>query len=152
MLVNDKELELLCELRKNARKNITSISREIHVPVSTVFDWIKDYEHRFIRRHTSLLDFSKLGFDVRVNIAIKAEFDRKDDLRRFIVRNQNVNSVYKITNGFDFMVEAIFRDMRDLQSFLDKIDDYAKLRQEFFIAEDLKREEFLTNRNLINTL
>ena len=152
MQVNDKGVEILCELRKDARKNISSISKTVCMPISTVFDRIRDYEKSYIKRHTSLIDFTKLGFDVRVNVAIKADTDRKQDLQRFITHNQNVNSVYKINNGFDFMVEAIFRNSQELQVFLDKVDDYARNRQEFFIAEDLKREDFLTNRDLIGLL
>lgn len=122
------------------------------MPVSTIFDRIRCYEKGYIKRHTSLIDFSKLGFDVRVNIAVKADSNKKQDLQRFITLNQNVNSVYKINNGFDFMIEAVFKNTADLQSFLDRLDDFARLRQEFFIAEDLKREEFLTNINLIDLL
>jgi DNA-binding Lrp family transcriptional regulator len=122
------------------------------MPVSTVFDKLKEYEKRFIKRHTALIDFSKMGFDVRVNIAIKAGQLKRAELQRFVTKSQHVNSVYKVSNDYDFMVEAIFANHKELQEFLDRVDELAMNRKEFFIAEDLKREEFMASRNLVDLL
>jgi DNA-binding Lrp family transcriptional regulator len=59
--------------------------------------------------------------------------------------NENINSVYRIYNVFDYLVEAIFKDMADLQRFNDLLEKFRiDARQELFILEDLKRESFLS--------
>lgn len=148
-----KELQLLAQFRQNSRKKLTNISKETRVPISTIFDMLKKYEKEVIRRHTSLLDFEKLGFDIRANIAIKADNNSKEELTRFIVKHQNVNSVCRINSGYDFMAETVFRSMKELQQFLDKLDGLnVKEKDVFYITEDLKREEFMSKPEYVDLI
>ena len=60
---NQKELLIMSHLRENSRKNLTKISKETKIAVSTIFDKIKKYEGGIIKKHTCILDFTKLGFE-----------------------------------------------------------------------------------------
>ena len=152
-LLSQKELLIISQFRKDARKNLTNVSRDIKIPVSTIYDKLKVYEKSIIKKYTAIVDFSKLGYNVRVSISIKALQETKKQLTSFILSNFNVNSVYRINSGYDFMVEAIFKDMNDLQVFLDKLDEIGvKERNEYFISEDLKRESFLTKSEYIDLI
>ena len=62
------------------------------------------------------------------------------------MKSENVNCLYKINNGFDFMAETIFRSMNELEEFLESLDQRFKLvsKQVYFIIEEIAREQFLT--------
>lgn len=152
--LDKKELQIISYLRLNARNNLTKISRATGIPVSTIFDKIKSsYEARIIIKHTTLLDFSKLGYSLRVNMILRANSSNKEDLKRFLLKNGSVNSIYKINNGYDFLVELVFKDLNELQGFSEKIDEFkVKDKKEFFILEDLKREAFLANPRMVDFL
>ena len=67
-------------LRMNARETLTKISRKTKVPVSTVYQRIKNKEVNLILKHTSLIDFRKLGFMTKAQVLINPEifnFPRK---------------------------------------------------------------------------
>ena len=134
-------------LRSNARENLTRISRLTHIPVSTIFDKLRDFESGLISKHTSLVDFRKLGFDVKVNMLFKIQRDGRESFRKFLMNHQNVNSIFRVNNGYDFLVEGIFVGMDDLQQFMEDIEQYPiEDKQELFVLEDLKREGFLSDQ------
>lgn len=142
-----KNYVLLSYFRANARNSLTRISRKTNIPVSTIFDKLKDYEQQVITKHTSLLDFKKLGFDVKTQILFKIRRDVRDDFQTFLLTHPRVNSIYRVNNGFDFLVEAIFVDMEDLDRFLEAANDRGvEKRHEYFILEDLMREAFLAHK------
>ncbi len=153
-MISKKDWLLITHFRKNARKSLTNISRETKIPVSTIFDKLKKYEGNLIKKHTSLLDFGKLGFSIRTNILIKAEKESRIALQEFLIKNHNVNSVYKIDIGFDFLVEGIFKHIKELHEFLEKVEENFKIetKQVYYIVDDLKREAFLSNPQLLDII
>ena len=144
MHLKEKEIQMLGRFRNNSRMSLTKLSKETHIPVSTLFDKLKEYEsNNIIKKHTSLLDFKKLGYDVKTQMLITADKDTRDDLQKFLVQNPKVNSVFRINNGFDFLIEGIFRNMNELDDFAKSLDALnPKEKKEFFVMEDIKREEF----------
>ena len=69
-MVTGKEILLLKKMRNNSRKSLNSISKEIDVPTSTLFDMLKRLESEIVIKHVSLIDFSKLGYGVKVIFSI----------------------------------------------------------------------------------
>jgi len=138
-----KEQLLLQHLRKNSRKSLTEISKETGVPVSTLFDTLRRLESNFIIRHVSIVDFSKLGYSLKVNFAIGSK--KNDRLRSFLLQNWNVNSLYSLVdNNYSFYAECIFKDMKDLSAFKEQLlESGATNISEWFVVENVKKEEFM---------
>ncbi|MGV8086117.1 MAG: Lrp/AsnC family transcriptional regulator, partial [Candidatus Woesearchaeota archaeon] len=137
-LKTKKDILLMTYFRKNARENLTQISRLTRIPVSTIFDKLREFERGLIQKHTTLIDFKMLGFDIRVNMLFKISKESRQEFKDFLMTNENVNSIFRITNGYDYLVEAIFRDMTDMQRFSELLDRFKiESKQELFILEDL---------------
>jgi DNA-binding Lrp family transcriptional regulator len=151
-MLSKKELLILCHLRVNARETLTEISKKTSVPISTIFDKLKLYEGNLIKHHTTLINFAQLGFNTRANIMIKVDRDVRDVVKDYLSRHQNINSVFKINNGFDYMFEAIFVNIKDMEDFMENLDKKYKIenKQVYYIVEDIKKESFMTNPDLIN--
>jgi DNA-binding Lrp family transcriptional regulator len=140
-----KELQIVRHLRANARETLTHLSKKTGVPVSTLFDKLNQYRTNLIVRHTCLLDYTKLGFDLRVQLLIKIPRER-ERFEKYIVEHYQVNCVFRINNGFDYLIEAIFKNMRDFTDFMQALDKFPiKERKEFYVLQDLRREAFLTS-------
>jgi len=150
-MINKKDLQIIAHLRQDARMPLTTMSRKTNIPVSTIFDRLKANESSLIVKHTCLLDFNKLGYSVRANITFRVERDDKEKLKEFLLKNASVNSLYKINNGFDYLVECIFKQIKDMDSFMDDVENKFRIidKQLFFIIEDLKKEEFMANPEMI---
>ena len=152
--MKQKDLLLLANLRQNARETLTKISKKTKIPISTIFDRLKYHENTIIKKHTTIIDFSKLGFSTRVTLTLKVNKDDKENIRDFLTKHQNVNSVYKINNGYDFLIEGIFRNIKDLEEFLENLEDKHKIKskQVYYIVEDIQREDFMSDANIVEMI
>lgn len=147
-MIREKELKLLSFFRNNSRTSLTKMSREANMPVSTIFDKLKEYEKNdLIKKHTSLIDFKKLGFDVKSQMLVSSSKEDRNKIQEFLIKHPKVNTVFRINNGYDFLIEAIFRNMMELDEFTKQLEQFKIIeKKEYFVMEDIKREEFLTNR------
>ncbi len=142
-----KDVMIMSYLRRNSRESLTSMSRKIKIPISTIYDRLKIYESTTIMKYTSLLDFGKLGFMTRANIALKTDQSQREELREFLMKHKHVNSLFKINNGFDFMADVVFRHVKDLEDFMEQLEARFHItgKQVYYVIQDIKREEFMSN-------
>ena len=70
------------------------------------------------------------------------------------MRHQNVNSVFKVNNKFDFQLEVVVKHIKDMEDFLEKVESKFRLKdvEVHYIIEDLKREGFLDDPETINLI
>ena len=143
--MNPKDHLILTYLRQNARTRITRIAKETGMPISTVFDRIRYFEGRLIKKYATLIDFSKLGYDVRAFISLGIPIEQRNRLRDYLLENSSINSIFKINNGFNFLVDAAFYSLHHLEEFMDDLDSKFNINKKyiFYIIEELKREDFV---------
>jgi DNA-binding Lrp family transcriptional regulator len=144
-MINKKEMVILSHLRSNARKPVAEISRSTNIPLSTVFDKVKNLEDNYIIKHTSIINFNKIDYNYKVRFFLKPNNNDKDKLLSFLLSDKNVNSLFRMSNEYDFLVECIFKEMIDVVSFSEKLDEYNLLNKEmYYIVDELKHEGFLS--------
>ena len=146
-MIETKDVVLLAHLRKNARATLTDISRETDVPVSTIFERLKGPLGKYIKRYTCILDNSQTGFTARATMIIRVDKEQKTEIGLFLQRHQNVNSLYRINNGYDFLADVIFRHMIELEEFIEMLETKFKVkhREVYFIIDEVKQEGFLSD-------
>ncbi len=152
--MDQKEAMIISSLRQNSREKLTSLSRKTGTPVSTIYERIKHQQQSIIKKFTALLDFANLGYSCRANICILARKETKEELGTYLMKHQNVNSLYRINNGFDFLLEVVFRDIRELENFLETVDEKFKLREKqvYYIIDDIVRENFMTQPEMLDII
>jgi DNA-binding Lrp family transcriptional regulator len=135
-----KDLKILQELRNNSRRSLTEIGTVTNVPLSTVFKKVDKLEKGLIKKYVSLIDFSFIGFSIRVSLVLKSK-DR-ESLRKFLLEHPNVNSVYRTSQDFDFFVETIFPDMLGLEGFMEELNGMVSDKKIFHVIEEIRKEDF----------
>jgi DNA-binding Lrp family transcriptional regulator len=141
-----KELLLLSQFRKNARENLTTAAKRIRMPISTIYEKLKRYEKTIIQKYTSLLNFSQMGYAIKLHLVIRVDLKDKLKLRQYLTNNSRVNSLFAISNGYDFMAEVILKDFSEVENFIQELSVFAIAdMHEFYVTSDLKREEFLAD-------
>ena len=62
--------------------------------------------------------------------------------------------LYRLLNNvYDYLVDAIFKDIREFHAFTDKIESFGIVDMaEHFVIDELKRENFLADTNFIELL
>ncbi len=125
---------------------MTRMSRKTGIPVSTIFDKVRNYKKSFVERFTCLFKFGELGFKSHSFTVFSVNRDRRNELKKFLLASPSVNALYRINHKFDFLVDMIFKDIQELEDFFDIIDDEFAVRPKhiFYVVNDIGRELFLS--------
>ncbi len=145
--MKQKDMLIMSYMRQDSRAPLTSVSRKTGIPVSTIFDRLKLGAAGLIQRNTALIDFAMLGFSTRAQVLIKVGKHDKEKVQTYLSKSFQVNNLYKVNNGYDFLVECICKDMKDMEAFLDQLEQkfVIKTKEVHYVVEDLCREAFLAD-------
>ena len=146
--MKDKDYTILGRFRKDARMSLTKMSRKTRIPVSTIYDRMKKMdENGIIQKKTALIDFRKIGYEIKSLMLLETDKDDKKEVQRFLQNYTNVNGISRINNGFDFFVEAIFKSIEGFDEFLKELKTFDIVtKKEFFVMEDVQKETYLTHQ------
>lgn len=141
--LDDKDLQLLRLLQKNAKLTVKELAKEVNLSTSPVFERVKRLEQEgFIKRYAAVLDAEKLnrGFTVFCQIKLKIH-DRSVgyDFVKEILDIEEVAECYNISGDFDFLLKVQVRDMKHYQDFvfnkLGSVDSIGSTHSTFVMAE-----------------
>ena len=146
-MVDKKELQIVAALRYDARMQMTQISKRTGVPISTIYDRIKSNRSGLVNKNTALVDFGKLGLGCRAYMALRTNKNQREAMREHLRGCFNVNSLYRINNGYDFMIDAVFRNVRELEDFIDKLEDNFRIKElkSYYVIDEIFREKVLSD-------
>ncbi len=142
------DLLIISHLRQDARMSLTQMSKQTRIPVSTIFDKLRGFnETGLIRKNTSIISFDRLGFSTKALIFLSTSREERATLTDILRMNTDVNSLYKTNNGWDLVAEVICPGFKEIEDFLEKIEENVKLtkKQVVYIIDELKREEFFSD-------
>ncbi|MBT7902855.1 Lrp/AsnC family transcriptional regulator [Candidatus Woesearchaeota archaeon] len=140
-MITKKERLLLSQLRNNSRSSLSKISKNTGIPISTLCETLQKLENKIISKHVSLMDFKEVGFGLKQLFVLNSS--NKNSLKDFLLRQSCVNSVCSLTANHDFFVECLFKNLKEVSIFKEKLDFLdATIEEENFILEELKKEEF----------
>jgi DNA-binding Lrp family transcriptional regulator len=153
MAITKNDLIVLSHFRQDARCRLTSLSRTTGIPVSTLFDKLNAYKDGVVQKTISLLNFDAVGFGTHASVLLRCGKDR-DSVKQYLLHHVLVNSLYKVNNGFDFLAECVFRNMKDLEAFVDHLRSSFDIKSSevYYLVDNLKREGFLADPSLVDML
>jgi len=143
--MNEKERQIISELRKKGNASLNFISHKVGMPISTVYDKIsRMHQENLVQKYSPLLDFSKLGYFHHAYLAIKVEKPQRQELSLFLRKHASVNSLNEIDGGFDFMIETLHKDVKEYRDFLEGLKENFRIIwiQEHQIISVLEKEKF----------
>ena len=148
------DIKVIACLRANARTSLKKISKLLNVPISTIFDKIKLHRGKAIKKYCAIVDYNSLGYTTRAKIFVKKGNIKRDELKEHLLKHLNVNSLYKINNGYEFIADVIFKSMQELEVFLENLEQKfgVKNPEVHHIIEELKAEGFLSDPRLADLM
>ena len=141
-----KDNQLLRYLRSNSRLTLTQISRKTRIPISTLHDRLKKYEKEIVLKHTTLVDFAKLGYHTKLHMLLRIPQQVKQQVAARLQVEPHINTVSTLANNYDLFAEGVFDTIATAQEFISRLEqDFTGLECDtHFVVQDLKREEFLS--------
>ena len=129
---------------------LTEMSRSTGLPISTLHERLR--RQRYIKRFTCLTDFTALGFTTRAHVLVAVGRHDKDRLRGYLHGHPNVNTLFRVNNGFDFLFEGIFTGMPQVEDFFDALEKQFSIKSKIvhYVLEEIKQEEFLSTQHYVD--
>lgn len=151
METDKREMLIISALRQNCRQSLTDMSKDIRIPISTLHERINCYDQTLIKKHTALIDFAKLGYNTRAKVLVKVEKEQRRKLQEFLEECNNVNTLLKVNNGFDFLADMIFPHIKEMEDFVEGLEKKFRVinKEVFYVIDELKMEEFLASPALV---
>jgi len=118
-MITEKDRKIL-EIIRSRKATTKEISLLTGIPITTVHNRIKKMEREgVIKGYRAIIDNKKIGNEIEVIIGL--EFARGKDGLEKISRIPNVEECYKVSGSFDAIVKAAFRNIEELNQFLDEL-------------------------------
>lgn len=155
-LFDVKDMEILSCLRKDARQPLKSVSKQVGLPISTIYDRIKKLERNgLIEAYTVLINYKKMQYSIKATIFLKASNGSMQKIENAAFDSIYTNNLIKLTGDeYNFLLEGIFPDMDALSSFVEKmsINFNVEKYKVYYVINEIKRESFLKNQTDIKQL
>jgi len=153
-MVSKKDLVVVSHLRQNSRETLTRLSKKTNMPISTLHDKMKSGCSDVISRNVALMDFSKVGFHCRAYITMRVNKKQRDDIRDFLEKQDMVNTLLRINNGYDFLVEGVFRNINEMEMFIERLDEKFDIKEKkvYHVINNIKQETFMSTPEAIDLL
>ena len=150
-MLRQKDIEILHHLRNNSRQSLTSIAKKMNIPITTVYDRVLANEKKYVRRHTSLLDFQNLGLPTKMLINLKVPKNFVADFESHIKNNFNINSAYKTDFDGNYIIELLSENTQKANGIIKEMKNKFSIKkiQIHNIIEELQKEAILTEQEHI---
>jgi len=120
MKLDDKDMDILRLLKKNAKSTTQEISRILNIPITTVHNRIKKLESSgIIEKYTVVLNQRKLGRKVSARLMIRVtKLADQFKICNEVLNLEAVEKVYQITGDYDIVASVRVNDIEDLHSLI----------------------------------
>jgi len=126
--MNTKDKLILNVLKENSKLSVQKISKETNIPVTTVYNRIKNLEkNKIIKKYTILLDNKLLDKNIAAYVAITMDYSllkkmnlSQHDIAKKLKRNENVEEIAMITGIIDILIKIRVKDIEELDNFVTK--------------------------------
>ncbi|ADT84744.1 Lrp/AsnC family transcriptional regulator [Thermococcus barophilus] len=119
--IDEKDEEILKELRKNGRATLTELGRKIGLSPASIKNRIEKLESLgAIKGYSAIVDPAFLNEFIQAIIEVELLVDNEavDRMLYNISRLDNVIGVYRKTGEFQILIRANFKDVPQLKEFV----------------------------------
>lgn len=120
MSIDMLDLRIIQTLNRDARMSYRAIAEELDVSDVTVRNRVRNMlDEGVIKRFNVLLDYHKLGRIIKAFIGLRVQPAKLKEVVEHLIDNPDVQVLYRTTGEVDLFVEVIFKDMEELNGFLE---------------------------------
>ena len=121
--VDDLDLKLLSELKKDGSISIPLLAKKLNINASVLYSRIKRLiKKKMIKKFTIDIDEVQLGFGVKAYVGINRDPKFKAAIHENLLKIAEIDRIIEVTGRFDLMVGVLAEDLEQLHSIVvDKI-------------------------------
>ena len=121
--VDDLDLKLLSELKKDGNISIPILAKKLNINASVLYSRIKRLiKKKMIKKFTIDIDETQLGFGVKAYVGINRDPKFKTEIQKNLLEISEIDRIIEVTGRFDLMVGTLAEDLEQLHNIVvDKI-------------------------------
>jgi len=120
--LHEKDLKIVEVLERNARLGVKQIARKTDIPITTVFNRIKNLEKKgIIKGYRATLDKKKLGKEIEAFIIVNISYNstvHQDDFSKVLTKLPEVDECYVISGATNILLKVSMEDIDTLNDFI----------------------------------
>jgi len=121
-MTDNTDKKILNVLLANSRLSYRQIAKKAGVSPATAINRINRMRSEgIINRYTASLNYDKLGYGMHVVIEARVSKGMLFETETNIAQDPDVFAVYDVTGGFDIIIIARFKNTKQLDSFVKKL-------------------------------
>jgi DNA-binding Lrp family transcriptional regulator len=144
MSLKPTEQKLIRELQRDSRQTLRALSRKAKLPMSTIHDKLKEWRRKgLIRRFTIQVDHAALGKYAQAIVFLRVPRQQRDRLYETLASRPEIESFYRINNGWDYLAHVAAKDYLTVEAFLEELDSTHAVQAKeahYLLEEGVKRE------------
>ena len=137
-MLEEKDRVIIQHLRADARSKLTALSKQTDIPLSTLYDRLTRLTDQQNIRLVTLLNYRELRLPLHCWVLLKAK--DKEQAQEHLLKHPSINTLLAVNNGADFALEAVFRDFKEYNQFLEELSEHGKI-QEHPVIEEVCKEK-----------
>jgi len=115
--VDDLDLTLLSELKKNGNISVPILSKKLEINASVLYSRIKRLlRKKLIKKFTIEIDESQLGYQVKASVGINRDPKFKNSIHDALMETAEVDHVCEVTGRFDIIISVLAKDLEQLHT------------------------------------
>lgn len=128
-MIDDTDLKIIGELKKDGRASFSDIADELGIATSTVTGRFQKLEEEgIITGFSPKIDYEELGFELTAMINIRAESGRVPEVAEELKTKERVISFFEVTGETDMVLISRFIDREDMNSFLKELQETSGIK------------------------
>lgn len=139
--MDSTDYQILELLQQNARTSIKHIGEEVGLTAPAVSDRIKKMEEKnIILGYTAVINNEKLGKKVKAIVEISMNAKNRKKFYDFVEEEPEITECYHVTGPCCMVIKCLCADMKELDSLINKIQNYGETNTLLILSVPLKRE------------
>ena len=119
------DYEIISHLQSDGRIPIKKLAEKVCLTPPAVAERIKKLETLgIITGYKAVINPKKLGLNINVIINITISREKQKEFIAFAQKSNNIVKCYHVTGEFSMCIEAVFKEMADLESMIGKFQQY----------------------------
>lgn len=117
--VDDLDLKIIEELKKNGRASYREIAEKLGVGVATVYKRVKKLENlKVIRGYVAIVDDSKLGKNIISYIGLEVRPGDTKKVLEELLKMDEVVEIATVTGTYDVLIKVKVKSLDELWNFI----------------------------------
>ena len=122
MKLDTVDIRILKSLQKNSNRTVKSLSEELNLSTTPVFERIKKLEREgYIEGYSARLNPKKLGLKQTVFVAITLQGHTRSFLEKFVKQVNDFPEVvacHRVSGTFDYLLKLLVEDIESYENFI----------------------------------